>query len=176
MPARGRSRQDLWIVPASEALLIGTTALLGWAIGQPVVFTSLGPTVYEMVERPADRSARPYNIIVGHAVGVLMGFVALFLTHAGAAPAVSPLHGVPGPRIWSGVLAASLTAFLVLLLRAGQPAALATTLLIALGEMQTVRAGIDIMAGVLLLVLINAPIRRYRLRRQASESPLSPPR
>ena len=164
MPPSRVRRHEYWIAPASEALLLGAAAIFGWLIAQPLLFTSLGPTAYEIVEKPELPSARPYNVIVGHVVGMLTGFLAVYIVGAAAAPPVSPAHGLAFVRIWAAVLAGALTALFLLLLRAGQPAALATTLLVALGQMQTFRAALEIVGGVLLIAAIGEPIRSLRLR------------
>lgn len=156
-------RKDLLIAPALEGLLILIVALVGWIAHQPWVFASLGPTAFEMIETPKRPSARPYNVIVGNAIAILAAFSALLLTHAWEAPSVSS-GGVPLPRVWAAVLAAVLTVFGTLLLRATQPAALSTALLIALGILQTWRDGVIVMAAVLLMTLAGEPLRRWRAR------------
>ena len=162
-------RKDLVVAPLAEAGLILVTAAAGWATHQPLVFTSLGPTAYEMIETPQRKSARLYNILVGHALGVLSGYIALFVTGAWYVPKVGA-EGVPSARIWAVVVAAMLTVFLTLLFKATQPAALSTTLLIAVGSMQAPGNAIDIMAAVLLIALVGEPLRRLRLQSVESSS------
>lgn len=156
------SKRELLIAPIGEAVLILAAALIGWACHQPLVFASLGPTAYELVETPSRPSARPYNIIIGHAIAVLAGFAALFLVHAWSVPSVSA-HGVPFLRVWAAVIAAVLTVFFTLLARATQPAALATALLVSLGIMQTSLEAAMIMGGVVLITILGEPIRWLRL-------------
>lgn len=79
------------------------------------------------------------------------------------APAAS-LGDVRLARVACAALAGLLTVFGTLLLRATQPAALSTTLLIALGVMQRKRDALIIMAGVLLMVAVGEPLRRWRAR------------
>ena len=67
-------------------------------------------------------------------------------------------------RLWAVAIAATLTTLVTLMLEAGQPAALATTLLISLGSMQTRRDAIAIVAGVLTITAIGEPVRRFRLK------------
>lgn len=159
------SRKDLLIAPTLEAALIFVIALAGWIAHQPLIFASLGPTAYELVETPERRSARPYNLIVGHLVAVVGAFLALALTHAWAGPAVSS-SGVPLLRVWAAMLAAAFTVFGTLLLKATQPAALSTTLLVSLGVMQTGKDGAIIMIAVLLMTLIGEPVRRLRSKQR----------
>ena len=155
------SRRDLLIAPALEAALIAVVALAGWASHQPLVFSSLGPTAYEMIETPERLSARPYNIIVGHLIGVIAGFSMVWIFHLWAVPVVS-LDGVPLARVWAAMLATLLTVFGTLLARARQPAAISTSLLIALGVMQTAKDGVLIMAAVGLMTALGEPVRRWR--------------
>lgn len=157
------SRKDLFIAPIFEGLLILVVAAAGWISHQPLVFASLGPTAFELVEMPKRRSARPYSIVIGNLVAVLAALVALMLTHARPTPAVSA-SGVPLLRVWAAVLATALTVFVTLLVRATQPAALSTTLLISLGIMQTLKDATVIMIAVILMVAVGEPVRRWRAR------------
>jgi len=164
------SKKDLLIAPLGEAVLILVVSIIGWASHQPLIFASLGPTAYELIEKPKLPSARPYNVVVGHLIAVLAGFAAIFLTRAWSVPGVS-VHGVPFLRVWAAVVAALLTAFFTLLFKAAQPAALSTTLLISLGLMQTAQNGLMILAGVVLITLIGEPIRILRLKQIAEPPP-----
>lgn len=142
--------------------MILIACLTGWLLHEPFIFASLGPTAYELVETPERPSARPYNIVLGHLIGVLAGFLAIFLTHARKAPQVSP-SGVPLARVGAAVLAVILTVAFTLLCRATQPAAISTTLLVALGMMQRWQDALVIMASVVLMTVIGEPIRRLRI-------------
>ena len=157
-------RVDLLWATLGEGGLILTLAAMGWAANQPLIFASLGPTAYEMVEQPQIRSAKPYNVIVGHLIGLGAGFLSVYLMHAWASPNVISAGVVSAARLGAVVIAAALTTFLTLILRAGQPAALATTLLVSLGSMQTGRDAGAIIAGVLIMTLIGEPLRRFRLK------------
>lgn len=157
-------RSDVFWGTLGEGGLILAMAAISWAIKQPLMFASLGPTAYELVEQPQLRSARPYNIIAGHLIGVGAGFLAVYLTNAWAEPGMTLTGTLSTPRLWAVALAAAFTTLFTLLLRAGQPAALATTLLVALGSMQTLRDALAIVAGVVLITIIGEPVRRFRLR------------
>ncbi len=154
-------KRDLAVAPVCEAALILVVSLAAWFTQQPLVFTSLGPTAYEMIEQPHRKSARPYNVIAGHLIAVISGFVALLATHAWYTPAVSARH-IQLPRVEAAVFSTALTVFFTLLLRATQPAALSTTLLISLGTLQQWRDILVIMIAVLLLTIAGEPIRRWR--------------
>ncbi|MGH9688421.1 MAG: HPP family protein [Candidatus Acidiferrales bacterium] len=158
-----KRRADLIWALAEGSLLLALGAI-SWATRQPLIFASLGPTAYELVEQPRLRSARPYNIIVGHLTGLASGFLSIYLFNAWKSPPVSSAGVLTTDRLWVAALAAALTTVLTLMLRAGQPAALATTLLVALGLMQTRRDAIAIIAGVIILAAIGEPLRRLRLK------------
>jgi len=163
MDKRTMRRRDLIITPLSEAALLFVAAAIGLAAHEPLVFASLGPTAYELVETPERKSARPYNVVGGHLVGVLAGFLALYATGARATPGISS-GWIQWPRIWAVVLAAAITVLVTLLIKATQPAALSTTLLIALGIMQTWQDGFIIMGGVAIMLICGEPVRKWRLR------------
>ncbi|HZZ39998.1 MAG TPA: HPP family protein [Acidobacteriaceae bacterium] len=161
-------RKDLFIAPLGEAFLLLIAALAGWLCRQPLIFASLGPTAYELIETPHRRSARPYCIFVGHLIGVGSAFLSLFVTDAWHVPVVSG-NGVPIDRVWAVVLAAALTTFATLLLHASQPAAIATAVLIAAGVLQRPIDAAVIMGAVVLMMLVGEPLRRLRLRNQENQ-------
>jgi hypothetical protein len=162
-------KKDIFIAPVCEAALLLVAGSAGWVLHQPLLFSSLGPTAYELIEQPDRPSARPYNIFVGHLIGVLSGFAGLFAAHAFGAPGVTT-GVVAGPRIGAAVFAATLTVLLTLLLKAAQPAAVSTSLLIALGVLQQRQDGFVIMGAVILLLMCGEPLRSWRLRERARES------
>ncbi len=141
-------------------LIAGATAL--WS-GHPWLFSSLGPTAYELAEKPELPSARPYNVVVGHFVAIGAGFTAVALLGAWNVPIVNAHSGLAPTRVFAALIAVVLTVFLNLLLRSGQPAALATALLVALGPFQTAYSALWLAVGVLILAAIGEPIRRIRL-------------
>ncbi len=159
-----KRRVDLFWATLGEGGLVLVLAAIGWATRQPLIFASLGPTAYELVEQPQLRSARPYNIIVGHLIGLGSGFLAVYLLNAWAAPNVISAGVVSTDRLWAVAISATLTTFGTLILKAGQPAALATTMLVSLGAMQTRRDAVAIVAGVLIITAVGEPVRRFRLK------------
>jgi hypothetical protein len=47
-----RNRADLFWATLGEGGLVLVLAAIGWATRQPLIFASLGPTAYELVEQP----------------------------------------------------------------------------------------------------------------------------
>jgi CBS domain-containing membrane protein len=157
------SRKDLLIAPLLEAALLFIVALVGWLTQKPFIFASLGPTAYELIETPERQTARPYNVIVGHLIGVVAGFLGIYLTNAWNAPNIS--SGAISPqRIGACIIAAGLTVFLTLLLKASQSAAVATTLLIALGVLQRGQDAFIIIGSVILISIPGEALRSWRLK------------
>ncbi|HKT12124.1 MAG TPA: HPP family protein [Terriglobia bacterium] len=156
--------RNLMAATMGEALLILIVAAIGRATGMPLIFASLGPTAYELLEQPHSKSARTYNIVVGHLVGLGAGFFALWVFNAWGSPKVLSAGFVPGIRIWATVLAGALTSGITLAIDANQPASLATSLLVSLGSMQTVRSAVAIIIGVLILAGVGEPVRRQRAK------------
>jgi len=157
-----RTRHNLYWSPAQAGILL-VIAAVAWAVHQPLIFASLGPTAYEIIEQPQMKSAGIYNVIVGHIVGLGAGLFALYVLNAWNTPKLLPLGILSTDRMWAVVIAAFLTTLANLLLKSGQPAAISTTLLVTLGAMQTRRDALAIVAGVFLIAIIGEPIRRARL-------------
>jgi hypothetical protein len=155
-------RRDVLIAPVCEGALILVVSAVAWIAHNPLVFASLGPTAYELVETPQRPSANTYNVIVGNLIAVGAGFLALYVTGAIHAAPLSQT-GIPLPRVWAATLAAAITVLVTLVTRATQPAALSTALLIALGSLQEWRDGFFIMVGVLIMAVLGEPIRKWRL-------------
>jgi hypothetical protein len=161
--------QKFFVEPAGEALLILAAAALGWAIHEPLVFASLGPTTYMQIDKPHSKSSRPYAIIVGHLLGLGCGFVGIIVARAWNAPNVVSAGMVTPARLAAAFVAVLLTTIGTLLLKARQPAATATTLLVALGSMQTPRAAASIIGGVVLITILGEPLRRMRMKHKQPE-------
>jgi CBS-domain-containing membrane protein len=156
-------RKDLLIAPVCEGGLILLVSLAAWLSHKPLIIASLGPTAYELIEQPHRKSARPYNIIVGHLIAVVAGLTAVYATHAWNVPAVS-IASVTLPRVWVAALAAALTVLGTLAAGATQPAALSTTLVVSLGNMQRWQDGVVIMIAILLMTALGEPLRIWRER------------
>jgi CBS-domain-containing membrane protein len=113
-------------------LSIGLLALLAVTTGVPFVSPSLGPTAYQLFFSPLAPSSAPPQALIGHALGLICGYLAFRLTRI-------PMFSVLASRHfdWRAVLAAALslagTAALMILVRTSHPPAGATTLIVSLG-------------------------------------------
>jgi CBS domain-containing membrane protein len=137
---------------------IGLLALLALVTGNPFVFPSLGPTAYLLFFSPLADASTPRNTILGHAIGLVCGYLAFVFTGAGTVPfGIHP--GIFWPRILAAALSLSATGAVMVLSRVNHPPAGATTLIVSLGIIAKPRELIIIEIAVLLLaaqaLLIN---------------------
>jgi len=137
---------------------IGLLALLALVTGNPFVFPSLGPTAYLLFFSPLADASTPRNTILGHAIGLVCGYLAFVFTGAGTVPfGIHP--GIFWPRILAAALSLSATGAVMVLSRVNHPPAGATTLIVSLGIIAKPRELIIIEIAVVLLaaqaLLIN---------------------
>jgi CBS-domain-containing membrane protein len=120
---------------------------------------------------PEHRTARPYNIIVGHCVGLCSGFFFVWIFGLTNAPSVFQAQAVTASRVWATVLAIFVAAMLEVLLRAAHPPGAATTLLASLGSFKPTwnQAG-HIAVGVIIVTAVGEVVRQYRLHGRAEEA------
>jgi hypothetical protein len=168
----------LMLVVGGVALLAGL--LMGMPAGYPWLFPSLGPTAYLQAASPALPTARFYNVVVGHGVGLLAGFGAVFLLNAYQDPAALVAHELTWGRAVAVAVALTLTLLLALLLKASHPPAGATTLLVALGTFK-IEDIPSVIIGVLIVAAAGELVRRARLghltaRRERREERLPAPK
>ena len=160
-------RADLLWATLGEGGLILVLGAIGWATKQPLIFASLGPTAYELVGAAAAEKRQKLQHSGRAPYWYGCRFFSIYLFNAWTAPNVLSTGIISTQRLWATTLAATLTTLFTLILKAGQPAALATTLLISLGAMQSGRAAIAIVVGVLIMTVIGEPIRLFRLKSTA---------
>lgn len=111
---------------------IAILTLLAFVSGSSFVFPSLGPTAILFFMTPRSEAARPRNALVGHAIGIICGYLGLLVTGLTAAPSVID-GGVTLPRVIAASLALGLTGAIMVIARTPHAPAGATTLIIALG-------------------------------------------
>ena len=150
--------------PVCAGSLMIFVGVIAWMAGKPWLIPSLGPTAYLQAETPAHPSARFYNTVTGHLIGLSMGFLSVMMFSAWDSP--SPLidHQLGINRVWASALALTLTLLVALLLKASHPPAGATTLLVSLGALRTREDALNMIAGVLLVALLGEVLRKLRLK------------
>jgi len=152
----------IW-APLASATLTLVAVVLSLVLARPLLLPSLGPTAYLVAEQPAHPASRFYNIVVGHALGIAVAFVALFMLGASGEPSV--LSGaLPVGRLVASALAMALLLGTAPLLRATHPPAAASLLLVTLGAVATPTKALELMVGVVAVAVAGELLRRARLR------------
>ncbi len=154
------SRIPDWLWTATTAgSLTAVVGYLGWAVGVPWLFASLGPTIFLQVQRPADGTGRFYNTIVGHGAAVVAAAAAVLL--CGAAPL--PPGSLAAARVNASIAALVFTALLQRAARAQHPPAAATALLVSLGHIALQWGDLGALAaGVVVTAVLGEGLRRLR--------------
>ncbi len=148
----------------SLRLLAAPIGVLEATTGYPLLFPSLGPTIFLKARKPEQDSSRAYNVVAGHAIGVLAAVIAVFVTGAMAAPPVLSTNELPWPRLWAALIALPLTLLVQSIVRASHPPAAASCLLVTFGAFSVSWKSMAILAaGVLLTALIGEILRRIRV-------------
>ncbi|QHS52312.1 HPP family protein [Edaphobacter sp. 12200R-103] len=136
---------------------IGLLALLALLTDNPFVFPSLGPTAYLLFFSPLAEASSPRNTILGHAIGLICGYLAFVCTGAGNVPfGIHP--GIFWPRILAAALSLSATGAIMVLSRVNHPPAGATTLIVSLGiidkpgELVIIEIAVFLLAAQALLI------------------------
>lgn len=155
---------DFMYAAAGAAFVIMSVGLIGLLIGRPWLFSSLGPTAFQLAEYPEQKSSRLYNVVAGHLSALAMGFAAVAIMHSWNAPKVMSTHDLTAARVWTAVIAIALTYGLIVALHASHPPAGSTALLVALGAFSTWSDAKVIIEAVLIVAVLGEVVRYVRLR------------
>jgi CBS domain-containing membrane protein len=150
-----------WVVFINGFATIALLAVLAMVWRVPFVFPSLGPTAFLLFASPEVPSACPRNTLCGHAIGILCGYGALWLTGLQHAPSAM-LEGVNLARVVAAALSLASTGALMILFRVIHSPAGATTLIISLGIITHPVHLLAIEAAVALIVIQVFVIQRLR--------------
>ena len=138
---------------------IGILCGLAMLFRTPFIFPSLGAIAFLVFFTPTTPAASPRNTLCGHAIAIVCGYVALWVTglqHAG--PAVVTEFG--SGRILAAALSLATTGALMIRLNVPHPPAAATTLIVSLGVVTRPAYLVVLEAGVALLVVQAIIINR----------------
>lgn len=139
-------------------ITISLMSTLAFLTHSPFIFPSLGPTAFLFFYRPTAPAASPHNTLIGHTLGVLMGYISLWVT--GLNTAGPALADVSFPRIIAAALSLGLTSSLMVLLKAPHPPAGATTLIVSLGLITQPWQLLLLLVAVTVLTFIAFAINR----------------
>jgi CBS domain-containing membrane protein len=143
------------------ACLVAMTVsgLAAYLFRQPFLFPSLGPTAFLIFRTPMAGTASPRNTLIGHGAAIAVGYGTLALFGLRGAPNVLQV-GVSPARIGAATIAVALTSALLILFRSLHPPAGATTLIVSLGLLDTIRAMMMMALGVVILTVTGWVINR----------------
>ncbi|MFC6863542.1 HPP family protein [Halomicroarcula sp. GCM10025817] len=144
-------RDDGWLRQSGRAgALLSVLGAVVWLTGLPFLFPSLGPTAYLFATRPAAPASAARRVVGGHAVGVGAGLLAAHAVAGGVAVTASMAPGAPGTLrlAASGVVAVVLTTAGMRATDTGHAPACATTLIVGLGILPSLREGVIILLAV----------------------------
>jgi hypothetical protein len=142
---------------AATAMVVSGTAAL--VLKQPLLFPSLGPTLYLFFETPMARQASPRNALIGHFVALVVGFLSVWAFGLLHAPSVIEQGATPA-RVGAAALSLALTEALLILLRAEHAPAGATVLIVSLGLLSTPGRVLVMAASIVLLTVTGWIINR----------------
>lgn len=134
MSLRHKPHISALLVFVNSLISIGIVALLAWGSHNPLLFPSLGPTVFLQFYSPLLKTASPKNTILGHLIGVICGYLALVLFGLTDAPAVM-ITGISLARVGAAALSLAATSSFMIAFDVPHPPAGATTLIVSLGIM-----------------------------------------
>ncbi len=160
---RTRKIPDSIWAPFSGAFLIFIAGSISLIAGQPWLFPSLGPTAYLQVEKPGLKSARLYNTIMGHYIGIIAGLIGIAIFGLWTVPSVIVSQYLLPAWVGAATIAVFLTIVINILLDSSHPPAAATTLLVSLGAFRTPSQILALIIGVLIIGVIGEVFRRVRI-------------
>ena len=165
LPAiKGRHGLNDWLYARfgnrGNALYTGIGSLLAmllsggvaWAVDEPLLFPSLGATAFLLFETPMAEVSSPRNCFIGHYVGGAIAFFWLWVFGLLDQPTAIDA-GFDSERWIAIALSLGFTGFILRLLRAAHPPAGATTVIVALGLLDTPEQMGALAVGILLVVV-----------------------
>jgi hypothetical protein len=158
-----RPRRDLAGIfyPALlSSLVIGAVGVFALMAREPWLFPSLGPTIFLHMVNSGEPAARSRNTLLGHGVGALAGFAALFVAGAQDAPSAFSSEGLVASRVVATALAIGATIFFQKMLDVFFFNDTATTEIYTLGGMKPeLRSALAIAIGVALTTAFGLAAR-----------------
>src|SRR3954468_4584782 len=140
-------------------LTIALSGALAWALGEPLVFPSLGATAFLFFETPMAEVASPRNTLIGHYTGALVATLWLVVFGLQDNPNVL-VEGFSFERAMAVALSVAFTGGILRLLRAAHPPAGATTVIVSAGLLHTAHQLAVLAVGVAVLTLAAHTLNR----------------
>ncbi|NHO34450.1 HPP family protein [Acetobacter fallax] len=154
----------LEIIFKTFAVLVSTGVMgaLAYFTHYPLLFPSLGPTIFIHIVTPQQDASRVWNTLAGHAIGIIAAVFSLWIFDALAAPAAMSIDHITWNRMAASVLAISLTVLGQGLCKANHPPAAATTLLLSLGGFHSDIKTISVICiGVIISTTVSEVFQKF---------------
>ena len=129
---------------------ISINGFAAYFLKYPLLFPSLAPTVFHVFRSPLEKEASPRNTIIGHFIGIAMGFVALLIFGLLDTPSVIQ-EGATIPHVLAAALSLGLTEAALISLNRPHPPAATSTLLVSLGIFKSTSELLALAGGIVLL-------------------------
>lgn len=165
--AHGRSGHSRLAVALRIGLLSGVAVCaVGVAdrfLSVPLLTATIGPTAYVFAAHPHSEASRLRNAIIGHAVGIGAGLLALLSFGLWDTPSTVVLGHATVAQAGASGMAVAMTVCLLYLLRAHHAPAAATTLLVSTGLAHPGKPLIGLVLGLVGLMLMIPVLRAVPL-------------
>jgi CBS-domain-containing membrane protein len=151
-------------IAAACGITIGLIGLIAVWAGMPLLLASLGPTIAIQTTLPQQPSARPWNVVVGHLIGLGVGVLALYASGAIHVPPFMHSDPLVLQRVAAAAFGVGIGVLIEFLLHASHPPAAATSLFVTLGAVDITWRGIgSVLIGIALVTIFGEIARRLRL-------------
>ena len=158
----GTSGEALYTLIAGF-LVVFVGGLAAYLLGEPLLFPSLGPTVFILFETPMSETGSPRSTITGHFVAIAVGLFFLVAFGLYGLPSTT-VYGVTFAYVLAAALAVAMTSAVLVFSQTRHPPAGATTLMVSLGLLSTPRELIATATGVILVTATGwATNRSFRV-------------
>ena len=144
-----------------SALGLVFIALIGAIVHQPLLFPSLGPTIFVITLAPNEPISRFRNIIIGHGIGIISALMTTPVV--GLVQQQFPYSEMIAQLAYglAAALAVSLTILLQVTIHSLHPPAAATTMLLVLGGVRSEWSAIAFVMGSIILVAVYGELLRF---------------
>ena len=140
------------VTAVNASLAILTLIAIAWLVDLPLLFPALGPSAFLLFSEPFSRSAAPRSVVLGHSIGISVGYASWQLVSILSGQVVS-LEDGGWPILLSASLAMAACSILLIYVTCQHPPSCASALIVAMGAANTGVAILGMAAGVLLLTL-----------------------
>lgn len=140
-------------------LAVSIGGMAAYLLDEPLLFPSLGPTVFILFETPMSETGSPRSTITGHFVAMVVGLFFLVAFGLYGLPSTT-IYGVTFAHVVAAALSVSLTSAILVLSQMRHPPAGATALMVSLGLLTTPRELLAIAVGVVLITVAGWSINR----------------